>query len=100
MAQKDSVFGMVSQSFPVFSNGMDQSGTIYVCEKGLVIKNEGELIRAPFEYVRNLMHVSDMPLGKIGVKMEAYDQVGTRYNLAFGINDTHFSSLKKLCPQS
>lgn len=100
MAQKDSVFGMVSASYPVFSNGLDPSGTIYVCEKGLVIKNSGESIRAPFEYVRNLMKVSDMPLGKLGVKMEVYDQVGNRYDLAFGINDVHFNALKKLCPKS
>lgn len=100
MAQKDSVFGMVSQSFPVFSNGMDQSGTIYVCEQGLVIKNEGEFIRAPFDYVRNLVKVSDMPLGKWGVNMEVYDQVGNQYRLAFGINDVHFNQLKKLCPKS
>jgi hypothetical protein len=100
MAQMDSVFGMVSQSYPIFSNGMDQSGTVYVCEKGLVIKHGGESIRAPFDYVRNLMKVSDMPLGKIGVKMEVYDQVGNRYDLAFGINDTHYNSLKKMCPKS
>ena len=100
MAQKDSVFGMVSQSYPIFSNGMDQSGTIYACEKGLLIKHEGESIRAPYEYVRNLMKVSDMPLGKWGVKMEVYDQVGNRYDLAFGMNDMHFNQLKKLCPKS
>lgn len=100
MAQKDSVFGMVSESFPVFSNGMDQSGMIYVCEKGLVIKNEGEMIRAPFDYVRNLEKISDMPLGKWGIKMEVYDQVGTRYDLTLGMNDMHFNKLKKLCPKA
>lgn len=100
MAQMDSIFGMVSNSYPVFSNGMDQSGTIYACEKGLVIKHGGETIRAPYEYVRNLMHVSEMPLGKWGVKMEVYDQVGNRFDLAFGMNDMHFNALKKMCPKS
>ena len=100
--QKDSVYGFVTNSFPLFANGIDQTGIIYVCEKGLVIKNEGHFIRAPLEYVRSLERVEEMPLGKVSMIMRVFDQmsVGQEYGFAAGIADMHYETLVKMCPNS
>ncbi len=98
--QKDSVYGFVTKSFPLYANGIDQTGIIYVCEKGLVIKNEGHFIRAPLEYVRGLERVEEMPLGKVSMIMRVFDQMGQEHEMAVGINDMHYEKLRKLCPKA
>jgi hypothetical protein len=100
MAQKDSVYGMVSSSFPLYESGLDQSGMIYVCEGGLVIKNEGKMIRAPFDYVRKLEKVDALPLGKVSFIIKVFDQMGVEHDMASGMNDMHYDALVKLCPKS
>lgn len=100
MVQKDSVYGLVTNSFPLYANGIDQTGIIYVCEKGLVIKNEGHFIRAPLEYVRGLERVEEMPLGKVSMIMRVFDQMGQEYGFAAGIADMNYEALVKMCPNS
>ena len=100
VTQKDSVYGLVSSSFPLYANGIDQTGIIYVCEKGLVIKNEGAFIRAPLEYVRSLERVEEMPLGKVSMIMRVFDQLGQECSFAAGIADTHYEALVKMCPNT
>ncbi len=98
--QKDSVYGFVTSSFPLYANGIDQTGIIYICEKGLVIKNEGHFIRAPLEYVRGLERVEEMPLGKVSMIMRVFDQMGQEYSFAAGIADMNYEALVKMCPNS
>lgn len=100
MVQKDSVYGMVSQSFGLFENGLDQTGTIYVCEGGLVIKNLGQFIRAPFDYVKKLEQVEEMPLGRVSVIVQVFDQMGAEYNFATTMADMHLNALQRLCPKA
>ncbi|MFH1095101.1 MAG: hypothetical protein V1728_02705 [Candidatus Micrarchaeota archaeon] len=100
MAQKDSVFGMASTSFPVYENGLDPSGTFYICEGGLVIKTKDKLIRSPFKYVRKLERFGDLPLGKINVIMKFFDQMGNEYDMVAGMSDMHYAALLKVCPDA
>ncbi len=98
--QKDSLFGMVKETILLYGNGMDASGKIYVCEEGLVIKDKGETIRAPFEYVKMIAKVGELPLGKVAVEAEVYDQMGNRFSLALNMADGHFGLLRGLCPKA
>jgi hypothetical protein len=98
--QKDSVFGMVSQSFPIYEDGFDESGRIYVCESGLVVKKGDSLFRSPFEYVKKIEKVNELPLGKLSVIFKMYDQMGEVHDMAVGITDSHYYTLKKLCPNA
>ena len=100
MAQKDSVYGMVSQNIGLFENGLDQTGTIYICEKGLVIKNNGQFIRAPLEYVKKLEQVEEMPMGRVSVIVQCFDQLGAEYNFATAMSDMQLKALQKLCPKA
>jgi hypothetical protein len=100
MPQKDSVYGMVSQSIGLFENGLDQTGTIYICEGGLVIKNSGQFIRAPLDYVKKLEQVEEMPMGRVSVIVQVFDQMGGEYNFATSMADMHLKVLQKLCPKA
>ncbi len=100
MPQKDSVYGMVSQSIGLFENGLDQTGTIYICEGGLVIKNSGQFIRAPLDYVKKLEQVEEMPMGRVSVIVQVFDQMGAEYNFATSMADMHLKVLQKLCPKA
>jgi len=98
--QKDSIYGLVSESYPIFEDGFDQSGRIYLCEGGLVIKHNNKLIRTPYEYVKKLEKVSELPLGKVSVIFKVFDQMGQVYDMAVGLNDMHYDVLKKKCPNA
>lgn len=100
MAQKDSVYGMVSYSVNLFENGLEQTGTIYVCEKGLVIKNAGQFIRAPFDYVKKLEGVEEMPMGRMSVIVQCFDQLGAEYNFVTTMADMQLKALQKICPKA
>jgi hypothetical protein len=99
-AQKDSVFGMVKESYPIFEGAFDEAGRIYICEGGLVFKYGGKYIRAPPEYVRKLEKVEEMPLGKVSVIIKVFDQTGLAHDMAVGLNDMHYMSLRKICPNA
>ena len=99
-AQRDSVFGMVKESYPIFEDAFDEAGRIYVCEGGLVFKYKDKYIRAPADYVRKLEKVDELPLGKVSVILKIFDQTGLEHDMAVGINDMHYISLKKLCPNA
>jgi hypothetical protein len=79
---------------PVYKNGLDESGEISLCESGVIVKAEGSTLKVPFSYVRTLERISEMPLGKIGVEMQVFDQMGYEHNFTFGISESHFRSLK------
>lgn len=100
MAQKDSVFGMVSHAFPIFEDGINQTGTIYVCEKGLVVKHNGLLIRSPFSYVRKIEKVEEQAMGRYSVILKLFDQVGGEYDMAVSMTDSSYMTLRKLCPNA
>lgn len=99
-AQKDSVYGMVKDSYPIYEDAFEEAGKIYVCEGGLVFKYKNKYIRAPPDYVRKIEKVDELPLGKVSVIFKIYDQVGGEHDMAVGINDMHYLTLRKICPNA
>ena len=100
MRQKDSQMGFVKETIMLYGENMDQNGTIYVCESGLVIKDKGETIKAPFDYVKLLEKVGELPLGKVAVEAQVFDQMGTKFDLALNMAGQHLEVLKRLCPKA
>ncbi len=96
-AQKDEILGEIKGKIPVYKNGLDASGEIILCEEGLIVHADGNTIKVPFRYVTMLEKSSDMPLGKVGVEMDIYDQTGQKHYFHFGMSDQHFMLLKKTC---
>ena len=44
--QSDLVFGEIRGKIPVYGNGLDMSGDIILCEKGLIVRAGGNTIKA------------------------------------------------------
>lgn len=99
-APKDDVFGVILGKMPLYKNGLDMSGEIILCETGLIVRADGNSLRVPFGYVTMLEKISAMPLGKVGVEMEVFDQMGDKHSFNFGMSDQHFVMLKKACSKS
>lgn len=93
--QKDPVLGLIKGKIPLYKNGLDMSGEIILCAEGLIVMAEGNTLKVPFRYVQMLEKASDMPLGKVGVEFEVYDQMGEKHYFNFGMSDQHFQTLKK-----
>ncbi|VVC01125.1 Uncharacterised protein [uncultured archaeon] len=93
--QKDPVLGDIKGKIPLYKNGLDMSGDIILCAEGLIVRAEGNTLKVPFRYVQMLEKASDMPLGKVGVEFEVYDQMGEKHYFNFGMSDQHFKTLKK-----
>lgn len=93
--QVDPTYGEIKGKIPVYKNGLDESGEIIVCAQGLIIRAEGNTIKVPFHYVKMLEKSSDLPLGKVGVEMDVFDQLGEKHYFHFGMSDQHFMLLKK-----
>lgn len=92
----DEALGEIKGKMPLYGNGLDASGEIVLCEDGVIVRFEGNTIKAPFRYITMLEKSHDLPLGKIGVEMDIYDQAGQKHYFHFGMADTHFITLKKL----
>lgn len=97
--QSDPTFGEIKGKIPVYKNGLDASGDIILCAEGLIIRAEGNTIKVPFHYVKMLEKSNDLPLGKVGVEMDVFDQLGQKHYFHFGMSDMHFLTLKKACGQ-
>lgn len=94
---RDPVLGVIRGKIPVYKNGLDASGDIILCEDGIIVKAEGDTVKVPFRYVTMLEKSRDLPLGKIGVEMDVFDQAGNKHYYHFGMSDSHFLTLKKAC---
>jgi hypothetical protein len=96
--QVDSVLGEMRGKIPLYKNGLDSSGEIVLCERGVIVRAEGNTLRVPFSYIKMLEKASEMPLGKVGVEMEVFDQMGERHYFAFGMAEQHFTLIKRSMP--
>ncbi len=94
---KDDVLGTIKGKMPVYKNGLDSSGEIILCESGIIVHTEGNTLRVPFSHVKILGTSGDMPLGKVGVEMDVFDQMGDKHYFHFGMSDMHLNTLKRAC---
>ncbi|MCX8195376.1 MAG: hypothetical protein N3G22_04710 [Candidatus Micrarchaeota archaeon] len=94
-AQADPALGEIKGKMPIYKNGLDISGEIILCAEGIIIRADGNTLRVPFRYVQMLEKSSEMPLGKVGVELEVFDQMGDKHYFNFGLSDNHFNLLKK-----
>ena len=93
----DDILGEIKGKIPVYANGMDTSGEIILCADGVIVHADGNSIKVPFRYITMFEKSRDLPLGKVGVEMDIYDQAGQKHYFHIGMADTHFITLKKLC---
>jgi hypothetical protein len=93
--QKDDLLGEIKGKVLLYGNGLDASGDIILCEEGLIVRAEGNTIKAPFRYVTMFEKSKELPLGKVGVEMDIYDQSGIKHYFHVGMADQHFVALKK-----
>lgn len=91
----DEILGEIKGKIPVYSNGMDMSGDIILCADGVIVRADGNTIKVPFRYITMFEKSGDLPLGKVGVEMDIYDQAGQKHYFHFGMADSHFMTLKK-----
>ena len=94
-APKDDVLGEIKGKVPLYGNGLDASGEIILCEDGLIVRAEGNSIKAPFRYVTMFEKSKDLPLGKVGVEMDVYDASGNKHYFHAGMAEQHFTTLKR-----
>lgn len=93
--QKDDFLGEIRGKMPMYSNGLDASGEIIMCEKGVIVRNEGDTIKAPFSYIKMLEKAGDLPLGRVRAEMDIFDQMGQKHYFYFGFSEHHYVMLKK-----
>ena len=94
---KDETFGIIKGKIPIYKNGLDESGEIIICEGGIIVRAEGNSVRAPYTHVKILGKSVDMALGKVGVEMDVFDQMGEKHYYHFGMSDMHYAALQKAC---
>jgi hypothetical protein len=91
--------GEVKGKIPVYKDALELGGEIIVCEEGLIIRIDDKNLKIPFRYISMCEKSHDLPLGKIGVELEVFDQLGEKYYFHIGMADHHFLFLKKLLSQ-
>jgi len=96
-AQKDETLGEIKGKIPLYKGGLDSAGEIILCETGIIMRAEGNTLKVPFRYVKMLEKSGDMPLGKVSVEMDVFDQLGEKHYFHVGMSDNHFLTLKKAC---
>jgi hypothetical protein len=94
---KDETLGTIKGKIPVYQNGLDESGEIIICENGIIVRADGNTIRAPYTHVKILGKSVDMALGKVGVEMDVFDQMGEKHYYHIGMSDMHFAALQRAC---
>ena len=94
-AQKDDMLGEIKGKVLLYGNGLDASGEIILCAEGIIVRAEGNTIKAPFRYVTMFEKSKDLPLGKVGVEMDVYDASGNKHYFHAGMSDQHFAAIKR-----
>ncbi len=94
-APRDDFLGGIKGKVLMYGNGLDSSGEIILCEEGVIVRAEGNTIKAPFRYVTMFEKSKELPLGKVGVEMDVYDQSGNKHYFHVGMAEQHFVALKK-----
>jgi len=92
---KDELLGVIKGKIPMYGNGLDESGEIILCEEGVIVRAEGNTIKVPFRYVTMFEKSKDLPLGKVGVEMDVFDQGGNKHYFHCGMSDSHFVTMRK-----
>jgi len=93
----DETLGTIKGKIPIYRNGLDESGEIVICEKGIIVHADGNTLRAPYTHVKILGKSVDMALGKVGVEMDVFDNLGEKHYYHIGMSDMHFAALQKAC---
>ena len=96
---RDESLGVIKGKIPIYSNGLDESGEIILCEGGIIVRSGGDNVRAPFTHVKILGKSVDMALGKVGVEMDVFDHLGEKHYYHIGMSDMHYAALQKACGQ-
>ena len=74
---KDETFGTIKGKIPIYKNGLDESGEIIICESGIIVRAEGNTVRAPYTHVKILGKSVEMALGKKRLDVTArFEQSG------------------------
>ena len=97
MAEEKTPMGAVKTRIPLYSAGFDEKGHILLCEEGICLKTDEESVKVPYSYVKEVQKVKDLPLAKVLVAIELYDQVGAKVNVEVGRADMHYNELKRAC---
>ncbi len=97
---KDDILGEIKGKIPLYGNGLDMSGEIILCAEGVIVRAEGNTIKAPFRYVTMFEKSKELPLGKVGVEMDVYDPSGQKHYFHVGMAEQHFTAMKKALPSS
>lgn len=92
---KDDVLGAIKGKIPVYGNGLDSSGEIILCEDGVIMRAEGDTVKVPFRYVTMFEKSKDLPLGKVGVEIDIFDQAGNKHYYHVGMSDSHYITMRK-----
>ena len=96
--KKDEVLGEIRGKMPLYANGFDNYGEIILCEKGFIIRAEGNTLRVYFHLVSMLAKATEeMVMGKVGVELEALDPLGEKHYYHFSMSEPHFNALKAAC---
>ena len=97
MASKDSMLGDILDELPIYKSGFDRSGEILLCRNGIIVRHNGETVKAPFEYVKYIDATDKMALGRVRANVNIFDQIHGNMDLVFEISDMHFEKLLKAC---
>ena len=95
--EKDSQFGVVLETFSIYSSGFEICGEIKLCESGLIIRHQDAVYRTPFEFVQSLDMLGKSSLARVKARMGVFDQINGNTELVFEISDLYFNKLKQLC---
>ena len=96
----DDFLGEIKGRMPMYSNGLDSSGEIILCEKGVIVRSGGNSIKAQFSYIKMFEKAGDLPMGRVRAEMDIFDQMGQKHYFYFGFSDLHFATLKKAMSQA
>lgn len=92
---KDELLGVIKGKIPMYGNGLDLSGELILCEEGVIVRAEGNTLKVPFRYVTMFEKSKDLPLGKVGVEMDVFDQGGNKHYFHVGMADQHYAAMRK-----
>jgi len=98
--EESTFLGKYIETVPLYTNVMEESGKFIFYDKGFRIIHKNEDFKAPYSYITNIERIGGMTLGRVKVRLVAYDMFGNKYDMNVVMTETGYVKLKRFVENS
>ncbi|MCD6549149.1 hypothetical protein J7K41_00335 [Candidatus Micrarchaeota archaeon] len=94
--EEDMLLGRKIERVPIYTNVIDEEGSLVFYEKGFYLNVRGDSFKTPYSYITSLERVGTGPLGRVRVRLVVYDMFGNRFDKEIVLSEMAYTKLRHM----